>query len=507
MAANDTSQGLDGIEHIVVLMKENRSFDQMLGYLEDEGLEVEGLDKARATAQEHPNRDQCGQEYPPFAWEAGQTLPPVPPGRQPKILDPCHGPGCIAEQLEDGNSGFVRNFEKTRHVKGPDGKPVEVQLEPEYLRVPMGHFTKEHLPVYDYLAKNFCVCDHWHSSIPGDTWPNRLFAYAGLEVERVGYKRNFFGSLLAKLKGLPGVDGLRNAPIYDVAAFPRQLEPGQWRWYSHDPSTLRAADQEYRKLGGLLNRGNFAYLDRTKLELKDEWEAALHTHDSFLDDAAKGELREVSWIDPNFADLSVLHTTSSDDHPPADIKAGQDLVLQIYDALVNSPNWDQTLLIIFYDEHGGFYDHVPAPQSPFKPDNSRYQTLGVRVPALLAGPRVKRVVCHDLFEHTSVMATILRRFAPDPQRALAAMPPRVRQAPDLGTVVGPPREDLPDHSDLLGQMDAWRLGARRARRAGGDQQTPTGDGAGQEVDLHDFQDEFLRYVLAIRDQGLPPGQP
>ena len=87
-------------------------------------------------------------------------------------------------------------------------------------------------------------------------------------------------------------------------------------------------------------------------------EAAIVTHDSFLDDAAKGELRDVSWIDPNFIDLSVLDPNSNDDHPPSDVKAGQALVLELYEALANSPNWEDTVLVIVYDEHGGFYDHV-----------------------------------------------------------------------------------------------------------------------------------------------------
>jgi phospholipase C len=490
---------LGEIKHVVVVMKENRSFDQMLGYLEGEGLEINGLESAKTAP---PNKDTKGREYRPFAWAPEQTMPPVPQGQQPKLLDPCHSKDCVREQLAGGeNTDFVLNFDETRQ------RDHGVELAPDYLKVPMGHYTGDHLPVYDYLAKNFCVCDQWHSSIPGDTWPNRLFAYAGREDEKMGYKRGWFSALLAKLKGLPGVDGLRNAPLYEVAAFTRQLEPKQWRWYSHDPATLRAADREYRKLGSLLNRDNFAYVDRTKLELKDEWEEALHTHDSFLDDAAKGQLRDVSWIDPNYADLAVLHTTSNDDHPPADVKAGQDLVFLIYNALVNSPNWHETVLVIFYDEHGGFYDHVPAPANPFSGDLSGFETLGVRVPALIVGPRVRKHVSHELFEHTSLIATILRHFAADPARALSKMPRRVQQAPDLGSVVAAGlRRDIPDHSVLQQTLDDWRLAARKQRQAGGPP-IPVGDGAGERPALHDFEDEFLRFVLAMRDHGLPPGQP
>jgi phospholipase C len=297
---------------------------------------------------------------------------------------------------------------------------------------------------------------------------------------------------------------LRNAPIYSVEAFTRQLEDRQWRWYSQDPATLRAADGLYRELRHL-NRDNFAYFDRTKLSWDEHvFDAALDTHDSFLDDAAKGQLRDVSWIDPNFADLHVLHPNSNDDHPPADIKAGQALVLEVYEALVNSPNWEDTLLVIVYDEHGGFYDHVSPPLAP---PGSEFSTLGVRVPALLVGPRVPKAVCHQAFEHTTLIATILRRFAAEPEQALARMPKRVQDAPDLGTLIGDtPRGDLPETGGLREQIETWRSEARSSRRSV-DGPAGYGEGAGNRVVLHDFQEEYLKFALAMRDAGLPAGQP
>jgi phospholipase C len=368
----------------------------------------------------------------------------------------------------------------------------------------MGHYGAQHLPVYDHLARNFCVCDAWHSAVPGDTWPNRLFALAGEEGEKVGYKRGFWSWLLAHAKGLPGVKGLRDAPIYAVDAFTHQLQEHQWRWYSQDPATLRAADGAYRQIRGL-NRDNFAYFEKTKLSWNEHvLNGALDTHDSFLDDAAKGQLRDVSWIDPNFADLHVLHPNSNDDHPPADIKAGQALVLEVYEALANSPNWEDSLLIVLYDEHGGFYDHVSPPPAP---PGSDYETLGLRVPALLAGPRVPKMVAHQTFDHTTLIATILRRFAADPEQAMAAMPRRVQEAADLGGLIAAaPRSDLPETAALGEEIDSWRTQARRARRA---KRGPAadGEGAGNPVVLHDFQEEYLKFALAMRDAGLPGGQP
>ncbi len=487
---------LQSVKHIVVLMMENRSFDQMLGFLEKDGLKVNGLSKAET------NHDAAGKPYDSFEWGPGETAPDPPPGHKPKILDPCHSPNCVRTQLEQGNTGFVRNFAETR--KDEHGHKVE--LTPEFLRVPMGHFGAQHLPVYRHLAHNFCVCDAWHSSIPGDTWPNRLYSLAGCEGVSIGHKPGLLSELMKDIKGLPLIGGLGNAPIFEVEAFTRQLHDSQWRWYSHDPATLRAADKLYRDFRHI-KRDNFTYFNRKKLSLKTEaLEAAIVSHDSFLDDAAKGELRDVSWIDPNFIDLSILDPNSNDDHPPSDVKAGQSLVLEIYEALASSPNWEDTVFVIVYDEHGGFYDHVEPPEAP--DSGSGYPTLGVRVPALVVGPRVRNTVFSETLEHTSLIATILRRFAANPEQALKSMPERVQKAPHLGMLLAEePRKDIEDREQLHEEMREWRQNARAERRSGDKAPSAAPDGAGHDFELHDFQNEFAKFALAMRDAGLPSGQP
>jgi phospholipase C len=200
-----------------------------------------------------------------------------------------------------------------------------------------------------------------------------------------------------------------------------------------------------------------------------------------------------------------LDPNSNDDHPPSDVRAGQSLVLELYEALASSPNWQDTVLIIVYDEHGGFYDHVPPPAVD---DGSGYTTLGVRVPALVVGPRVSKFVCHETFEHTSLIATILRRFAPNPEHALRSMPQRVQRAPHLGKLLeAEPRHDIEDRGPLHEEMVDWRVRARKARRGADAAVSPAPDGAGHSLELHDFQEEFAKFALAMRDAGLPPGQP
>jgi phospholipase C len=486
-------QRLKQIKHIVVLMMENRSFDQMLGYLTQAGMpDVRGL------TGDESNPDKDGQEHSAFELGAEETA--FHPLQDPtgKVLDPCHSKDCVAHQLADGNRGFITNFIATR--KDKDGKPVTIP--DAYHALPMGHYGAKHLPMYDFLARNYAVCDAWHSSVPGDTWPNRLFSLAGREAPktRPPFLQRLEGHFKAELHAL------EDAPIYAVEAFTRQLADTQWKWYSHDPATLRAADEKYRHFG---ERDNFAFFDRQKVSILTELiEEPIVTGGSFLDDAARGTLREVSWIDPNFIDLKVLETASNDDHPPSDVRAGQSLVLEVYEALRNSPQWEETLLVIVYDEHGGFYDHVPPPPLDVQ-DGSGYATYGVRVPALLVGPRVVRQVCHEQFDHTSLIKTILTRFAAEPEQAIARMGARVQHAQHLGTALGDaPRTDIPENDDARQQIANWRAHARATRRGTAAQgQSVARDGAGQPLGLHEFQEEFAKFALAIRHAGLPAGEP
>jgi phospholipase C len=495
MATDPTLARLSHVRHIVVVMMENRSFDQMLGYLRRDGpSDLNGL------VGNEVNFDPDGKPVQVFEWGADQTVFHPPQDNSGKVLDPCQSRACVQEQLADNNAGFVKNFLATRRDRS--GKPVS--LAPQYRRLPMGYYSGKHLPTYDFLARNFCVCDAWHSSVPGDTWPNRLFAVAGREGPRAvpGLLERFRALFKHRLRLL------ENAPIFEVEAFTRQLTEEQWRWYSHDPATLRAADPRYRRFGDL-DRENFAFFDRQKVSLLTRvLEEAIVSPDSFLDDCANERLRDVSWIDPNFVDLRVLDPSSNDDHPPSDVRAGQAFVLEVYEALRNSAEWEDTLLVVVYDEHGGFYDHVAPPPLPFD-DGSGYSTYGVRVPALIVGPRVAQGVCHRLFDHTTLIKTILRRFSPDPERAIARMGPRVAHAPHLGVVLlDDPREDIPEPEEAREAIDAWRLQARASRRGTGDVgYSAAPDGAGRPFALHAFQEDFVRFALAMHAIGLPPGQP
>src|SRR5207249_4918135 len=146
-------------------------------------------------------------------------------------------------------------------------------------------------------------------------------------------------------------------------------------------------------------------------------------------DAKEGRLPAVAWIDPNFG-YPMHGAYENDDHPPADIVAGQELALKVYHAVTQSPLWEKSLLIIVYDEHGGFYDH--APQIPAQDDDARFRQYGARVPALIVSPWVKRQSAnHTCFDHTSIIKTILLRFCRT-SNGIPNMGARVNAANHLG---------------------------------------------------------------------------
>ena len=290
-------QNLAKVDHVIVLMMENRSFDHVLGYLKLDGVRpaVDGLEA------------DMGNE------DADGTFHRVRPlGRRKidlKVLDPGHGPTDVREQIAGGTMGgfltnYVKAFERNSEENPP---PAGFRFDPTLV---LSYLRAEDVPVYDYLARSFKVCDRWFSSVPGPTWPNRLYAATGQSG---------------------GTTANRRPPIYDLGTFVRKLDADDvsWRWYSHDPGTLRGIDGRYR----LGHDDEFAYFSRK----------TLFERQTFLDDAREGQLPAVSWIDPNFVDFRLFGPPgSNDDHPPSPMMAGQELVLTLLEAVMRSPAWKKS---------------------------------------------------------------------------------------------------------------------------------------------------------------------
>jgi phospholipase C len=449
VVANDAAfKNLSKIDHIVVLMMENRSFDHMLGFLSiDEGrTDIEGLKAGLSNAV-------GGVTYPVHPATSTQLV---------KAQDPSHGSLSVAAQIAAGKmSGFAQNYVATRPQPPYRGDSPGVV---------MAYHTAKQLPTYAYLADQFCVCDHWFCSVPGETMPNRCYAVTGSSGGHI--------------------DALRPPQPYNLKSFCRHLDDSKvsWRWYSHDyVPMLWLIDPEY----GLSEETIPAYFNQ-----KD-----VFGHASFLDHATKGDLPAVSWIDPNFIDLSFGPAGSNDDHPPSDLHAGQKLVLELFDAVVQGPAWKKTLLLITYDEHGGFYDHVPPPAC--KDDTPTLRKLGPRVPAIVVSPWVgKQQVTKTVFDHTSIIKTILARFCRKSDGTVPDMGARVRAAHHLGgcltETTARPATPRTDYQPLIDQTRSW--GEKLATHA----ILPTAEGIlSAPAHLTDFQEEFLEARQTILAQRAP----
>ncbi len=461
---------LEKVDHVVVMMLENRSFDHMLGYLSLTGRrpDIDGL------------RSGFANEY------QGRTYPVHHLGTTALDVDPDHAAVAVDEQVAGGSmGGFVASAAATLAGRGvEDGDPACV----------MGYYDGADVPVYDHLAEEFAVCDRWFSSVPGATLPNRLYALCGVAA----------GSRDDRPPHVP--------PLYHQPSFVRHLDAHHisCRWYSFDPGTLRLADGHY--LLGYHHR--FGYFSKTGLPWRTAFDPTVNPKiASFLEDAARGTLRAVSWIDPAFTNFNPLGFPVNDDHPPADIKDGQDLVLAVYDALAASPQWDRSLLVIVYDENGGFYDHVPPPAAA-DDEPEMFGRYGVRVPAIIVSPWVEpRTVSSSLFDHTSIIKTILLRFCPEalhePQQAgkrqprlgLGAQYPgmRVARANHLGELLTrtTPRSAPP--RDVLLQQAAAR--GAQTKTAGTDRPEPSNHPP------NELQQSLLTAIRELTRRGHPSNAP
>ncbi len=401
------------IDHVVVLLMENRSFDHYLGYLRLHGgrTDIDG---------------PTGHESNP--WQ-GQDYRLTRAGTRNVHADPPHGHERTLQQLRDGNRGFVAAYMEAEG-QHPDARPDDVML----------YYDERMLPVYDFFAREYCVCDHWHASLPGPTWPNRMYALAGTADGRL-------------TNDIPPAPGLTFPSIFDVLT----ARGVDWRFYEHDVGSIRLFASH---LGD----------DTHVLDYHDP-------NDGFLPTARGGRLPAVTFIDPDFTQIPSVGT--NDDHPPSHPLYGQDLAGRIYEALRQGPQWNRTALIITYDEHGGFYDHVVPPAA----EDDHYPRYGVRVPTFIVSPWVGRgVVRSETYDHTSTLKTILARFVPDAPRlsrrvdhardlSLAFSEPHRRHTPpapavDLAMVKDVPTGGPTDLAAGLAELRARRNAVRAARAAG-----------------------------------------
>ena len=396
---------LSSIKYIVQLMLENRSFDHMLGLLYPNktgpgGVPFEGL------AGTESNPDANGNPvtvYPiDVTQQGGYFMPGADPGEgYANTNSQLFGTGSPPDPPVATNQGFVTNYAAAITWDQENGRTAQPGTVATDI---MGVFPPAALPVLSGLAAGFAVCDHWFSSVPTETFPNRAFACAATSQGHMNDSTSSY--TVQSIFGLMTANNLT------------------WKIYGYDDEPL--------------TRGNFP-------DTRSAPDTCFGKFPDFQNDAASGQLAQYSFLEPSWG------SDGNSQHPNYDVALGEAFIQQVYEALRTGPGWNQTLLIITYDEHGGIYDHVPPPTNAVPPDTTPgedgfdFTRFGVRVPAVLVSPLIAPGTIFNVppgtmpIDHTSVLKTIEVRWGLNP------LTKRDAAAPDLGDVLTltTPRTDDP----------------------------------------------------------------
>ncbi len=395
------------IQNVFVLMLENRSFDHMLGFSVIAGRDAATGQATRINGLTGGENNAFGGASFNVAQPAAYTMPIDPAHEFPDVLKQLCGPGAVytsgGSYPPIVNSGFAASYA----ASGAGANPAEI----------MKCFGPSQLPVLNALAQEFVVCDNWYASLPGPTWPNRLFVHA---ASSNGLDHSPTTAEIVLWETLAGFS-FPNGTIFDLM----NRNHIRWRLYAGDDFPLTAA------------------LKGIQLNL-------VHPFGEFAGDVSAAEYDVAyTFIEPSYNVLADYKCSTSQ-HPLDDVTRGEALIRATYEAIRNSPLWERSLLVITWDEHGGFYDHV-APPAAVEPGDSHpggdhnqfgftFQQYGVRVPAVVISPWIPpNLVDHRVYDHTSILATLESLFG---MPALTKRDGAANQLTPLLTLKSP-RDDAP----------------------------------------------------------------
>lgn len=348
---------LDLIDTIVIVMMENRSFDHLLGYLHLPaygGLKVDGIVDDPAWRQKYANPGPPNNfMYEPIL-QNGLHVP-----------DPPHERSDIKIQLGEPAGGVFPMKGFVQSAKGDS----EV----------MHYYTRETVPIMDFFARNFLVCDRWFAALPAGTQANRLMA----------------------MSGYTDIDTNVSNPV----SFPDQklaydwLEEHHVRWRVYHQGFFPFFSMMPRWYPQIVLSDKFRRFEQLATDFKLEPDATRPS---------------VIFVEPKYTDSPHIGE-GTDDHSPSSVLGGQQFLLDIYKALISNPvRWRKTVMVITYDEHGGFFDHVqPLPIGTRCPNGKfpDFASSGVRVPGLVVSPLVTaaRVFSGNL-DHISILKLLGQKF-------------------------------------------------------------------------------------------------
>jgi phospholipase C len=409
------------IQHVFVLMLENRSFDHLLGFSGISGSDA-------VTGLQTTVNGLSGTETNSYNGTVGTVSDPadytmvVDPGHEfTDVL--CQLSGAGAKYTPGGpypaidNSGFVASYAEVCSKTNQQRDVTEI----------LKCYSPDQLPVLNALAREFAVCDGWHASMPGPTWPNRMFVHA---ASSAGLDHSPTTAEIALWEIASGFS-FPNGDIFD-----RINAKGLQRClYAGDKFPMMAA------LKGI-------HLDDIRQYVK------------FPADLQRSFPYNYVFIEPSYALLNDYKGSTSQ-HPLDDVRLGEGLIKATYEAIRNSAIWKSSVLIITWDEHGGFFDHVSPPAAIAPGDTGptgghnkygfTFEQYGPRVPAIVISPWIpKNVVDHRLYDHSSIPATIEKLFGIDPltdrDRAANSVLPLL----SLGAARDDTPTALPSPADLPG---------------------------------------------------------
>jgi phospholipase C len=472
------------VEHVILLMFENRAFDHMAGFFKN----VNGLDGSESnpldTSKPNENRVHVNNTSPYVA--------PLDPNHStPATTSKIFGKACLADPkcntpTMDGFAEFA--FNRKHNVKQAASL--------------LNAFTPDRVPIMSTLASEFAIFDRFFASHPGPTFPNRLFQLMGTsngctETGTWDDKTFLF----------------EGRTIFDIVE-----EAGHdWKFYYADAPLEMALVEKLTFSPGKIKG----------------WK-------TFLSDLSTGNLPSFSWVNPRWFVNLTTFDMASDQHPDHDVRQGELLMKTVYETLRSSPAWNKTALIITYDEHGGFYDHVPPPSNGVPPpddrqsypDNFQFDRLGIRIPTVVVSPWIQKgtVVSEpdvkkgdkkpfdtSEFDLTSIISTVRHMFSPIEQNGSTTIDPLTKRDAwsahfegRLFTKLTKPRADCPmklpevpgDHDDTVDDDDVISKEEKNqlnAEREG-------------KLDINDLQNDIIQAFKMLNQRmendesgsGLPP---
>jgi phospholipase C len=387
------------IKHIFVLMLENRSFDHMLGFAGLSGTDAATGEPTRVNdlvGNSHFNVDpkDPGTQVP-ATWPAELKMysPDVDPGHEfdNVLMQLCGTSACYPDLGTKkyppiNSSGFIASYRKSNSPS-----PAKI----------MKCFSPDQVPVLTALAREFAVCDHWFASMPGPTWPNRFFVHAASSGGLDDSPSSFEEATATLLDGY----SFQNRTIYD------RLDAKGIQWVVFMGDELPQV---------------FAIHRMTEARIEDRF----REFDQFAEMVSDPNFPySYVFIEPSYGNVLPLtpgdYTCGSSQHCLDDVARGEKLIKTVYEAIRKSPLWNNSLLLVTYDEHGGFYDHIPPPATVSPGDkisdaknnhhNFDFTQLGVRVPAIVISPFIPAgTIDHSTHEHCSLLAAVENVFNLDP---------------------------------------------------------------------------------------------